>query len=192
MKLYKCTHCNKIKKESEFHKSNRTNRRKKVRSDCKVCHAKYRKIFLATEGGFMKKLFYSIQERCRKAQRTSRIFKTDFTKEEFLQMWEDHKKKYGMKCVFTGVIMDFIKSPKQVRGNQVSVDRLDNDLDYTKNNIIFCSSKANFMKASVTIDMCRKIVALYEERQGIDKTQKMNTMKGYKPMSSYRTATYLK
>jgi len=178
MKLYKCSQCNKIKKESEFHKSNRVGRKKKIRSDCKICHSKYKKKILGTENGFMKKLFYSIQERCRKIQRASRLFKTDFTKEEFLQMWEDHKKKYGMKCVFTGVTMDFIKSPKQVRGNQVSVDRLDNDLDYTKDNIIFCSSKANFMKASVTIDMCRKILALYEERQGIDKNNKIDTMKG--------------
>jgi hypothetical protein len=33
-------------------------------------------------------------------------------------------------------------------------------------------SKANFMKASVTINMCRKIVALYEERQGLTKPKK--------------------
>ena len=110
MKLYKCTHCNKIKKESEFHKSNRIGRKKKIRSDCKICHSKYKKKFLATENGFMKKLFYSIQERCRKVQRASRLFKTDFTKEEFLQMWEDHKKKHGMKCIFTGISVSGLPS----------------------------------------------------------------------------------
>jgi hypothetical protein len=153
-----------------FIKCNRTNRRKKVRSDCKVCHAKYRKIFLATEGGFMKKLFYQYRKDVEKHKELLEYLKLILLKKNFYKCGKNHKKKYGMKCVFTGVTMDFIKSPKQVRGNQVSVDRLDNDLDYTKDNIIFCSSKANFMKASVTIDMCRKIVALYEERQGIDKT----------------------
>ena len=34
---------------------------------------------------------------------------------------------------------NFIKSSEHIRGNQVSVDRLDNSRGYSRDNIIFCS-----------------------------------------------------
>ena len=97
-----------------------------------------------------------------------------------------------MFCFYTKVPLNFIKSPEKIRGNQVSVDRIDNSKGYSKNNIIFCSAKANLLKGSVSIDMCHKILALYEERQGVDKNNKIDTMKEYEPKRSYRTATLSK
>ena len=191
MKLYKCSQCNKIKKESEFHKSNRKNRRKKIRSDCIKCCKKRSSKYYSTEIGFMTKLYSSMKDRQILNNKKSRYIahNVEITLNEFLREWKKYKKKYNMKCFYTGTKLDFIK--KRKRENQVSVDRIDNSQGYTKNNIIFCSARANFEKHSVTIDMCRKILALYKERQGVDKNNKMNTMKGYEPMSSYRTAPYL-
>ena len=119
----------------------------------------------------MKKLFASINDR-KVSTRRHIGHSVDFTREEFFEMWKEYKKKYGMFCFYTGIPLNFIKSSEHIRGNQVSVDRLDNSRGYSRDNIIFCSSKANFMKASVTINMCSKILALYKERQGLTKTIK--------------------
>ena len=186
----KCSKCKINKNVKEFYLRPERKKGKGIRSICKSCDSKRKSIYYATEEGFMKKLFASINDR-KVSTRRHIGHSVDFTQKEFFEIWKEYKKQYGMFCFYTGIPINFIKSPEHIRGNQVSVDRIDNSKGYSRNNIIFCSSKANFMKASVTIDMCRKIVALYEERQGIDKTQKMNTMKGYESISSYRTAPYL-
>ena len=174
----KCSKCKITKNIKEFYLRPERKKGKGIRSICKFCDSARKSIYYATEDGFMKKLFASINDR-KVSTRRHIGHSVDFNREEFFEMWKEYKKQYGMFCFYTGIPLNFIKSPEHIRGNQVSVDRIDNSKGYSRDNIIFCSSKANFMKASVTIDMCRKIVALYEERQGIDKTQKMNTMKGY-------------
>ena len=169
MKKYKCTVCHKVKPENEFYKNGKKDRIKKIRPDCKECHNQWKRNYLGTEIGFMKKLYLSIRERNVPRERTY-VHSLDFSLKEFFREWENHKTKYGMTCCYTGVQLDFIK--KKGRGTQVSVDRLDNSIGYTKDNIVFCSARANFEKHSVSIDMCRKILALYEERQGLTKTIK--------------------
>jgi len=187
MKKYKCTVCKKIKNKTEFHKNNYN--KNNIRSDCiKCCKEKSLKYY-STENGFMSKLYSSMKDRTKVTKR-SMAHVVELSLKEFLEEWEKHKKKHGMTCCYTGVQLDFIK--KKGRGTQVSVDRLDNNIGYTKDNIVFCSSRANFEKHSVTIDMCRKILALYKERQGVDKNNKIDTMKEYEPKRSYRTATLSK
>ncbi len=174
----KCSKCKITKNIIKFYLRPERRKGKGIRSICKSCDATRKSKYYSTEDGFMKKLFSSTKDRKVFSKRHI-SHSIDFTREEFFEMWKEYKKKYGMFCFYTGIPINFIKSSEHIRGNQVSVDRIDNDLDYTKNNIIFCSSKANFMKGSVTIDMCRKILALYEERQGIDKNNKIDTMKGH-------------
>ena len=168
MKNKKCSKCKITKNITEFYSRPERKKGRGIRSICKSCDGKRKSKYYATEDGFMKKLFSSTNDR--KASIRRHIgHSVDFTKEEFFEMWKEYKKKHGMFCFYTGIPLNFIKSSEHIRGNQVSVDRIDNNIGYTKNNIIFCSAKANFMKASVTIDMCRKILALYEERQGLTK-----------------------
>jgi len=54
------------------------------------------------------------------------------------------------------------------RGNPVttnfSIDRLNNNLTYTKQNIVFCCGSCNHEKSSVTFDMCKKILKIKEQR----------------------------
>mgnify|MGYP003626914667 CR=1 FL=1 len=45
-----------------------------------------------------------------------------------------------------------------------SIDRLDNNLTYTKQNIVFCCGSCNHIKNSVTFDMCKKILKIKDER----------------------------
>ena len=50
------------------------------------------------------------------------------------------------------------------KSNTLSVDRLNPEVGYTEENIIFVSSKANQMKNAVTKDLCIAILKAYEER----------------------------
>jgi len=45
-----------------------------------------------------------------------------------------------------------------------SIDRLDNTLTYTKENIVFCCGGCNQIKNQVTFDMCKKMLKMKEER----------------------------
>jgi hypothetical protein len=170
IKKYRCYNCKEFKEIEEFHKDN--HKKNKVRNECIKCCKKRSLKYYSTENGFMSKLYSSMKDRQILNNKKNRYIAhtVELTLEEFLKEWKKYIKKYGMKCFYTGVKLDFIK--KRKRENQVSVDRIDNNEGYTKNNIIFCSARANFEKHSVTIDMCRKIVALYEKRQGLTKTIK--------------------
>jgi hypothetical protein len=165
--MKKCSKCKTTKNAKEFYLRPERKNGKGFRSNCKLCESKIKSKYYATEEGFMKRLFLSMNDR-KVSTRRHIGHSVDFTKEEFLELWQEYKKKHGMKCSYTGVKLDFIKKKK--RGTQVSVDRLDNSKGYSKNNIVFCSARANFEKHSVSIDMCHKILALYKERQGVDKT----------------------
>jgi len=169
--MKECSKCKIVKDITEFYSRPERKKGKAFRSNCKLCDKTRKEKYYATEEGFMKKLFLSINDR-KVATKRNIGHSINFTKEEFLELWQEYKKKYGMFCFYTGVPLNFIKSAEHIRGNQVSVDRIDNSKGYSKNNIIFCSAKSNLLKGSVSIDMCHKILALYEERQGLTKPEK--------------------
>jgi methionine salvage enolase-phosphatase E1 len=50
------------------------------------------------------------------------------------------------------------------KSNTVSVDRLDPNIGYTEENIIFVSNKVNQMKSAVTKELCIAIIKAYKER----------------------------
>jgi methionine salvage enolase-phosphatase E1 len=50
------------------------------------------------------------------------------------------------------------------KSNTVSVDRLDPNIGYTEENIIFVSNKVNQMKNAVTKELCIAIIKAYKER----------------------------
>ena len=49
-------------------------------------------------------------------------------------------------------------------GSNFSIDRLDNDLTYTENNIVFCCGNCNNIKNQVTLKMCKRILEIKKER----------------------------
>ena len=88
------------------------------------------------------------------------------TKEEFFQLFEEHKKIYGYTCALTGEpIFHKTNSHKDsTKSNSISVDRLNPKIGYTKENIIFVSTKANNLKNAVTKELCIAILKEYEKR----------------------------
>jgi hypothetical protein len=95
------------------------------------------------------------------------------TKEEFIELWEQHKKDRGYTCHLTGIDIfckvkrttddkDFINMTGF--SNAVSVDRLDPNVGYTKENIIFIGNEANKNKNAVTKELCEAILKVFKER----------------------------
>lgn len=93
-------------------------------------------------------------------------FPIEITKEEFLQLWEEHKIKYGgWVCAYTGLYMTRIRGKGQLMvPSNMSVDRLDSNKGYTKDNIVFCRWDINDRKGAVTIEDIKNILRVYNEK----------------------------
>jgi hypothetical protein len=100
----------------------------------------------------------------------SDMYTCDFTMEQFLNHWEEHKKKYGgLICAVSGLAMTHIglndRSNKYKRNwSNISVDRLDSDEPYTLKNIIFVRWDINLSKRDLSIKHMKKIISLYNEK----------------------------
>ena len=82
-----------------------------------------------------------------------KTFQGDFelTSELLHELWT----KQGGRCKLSGLNMTFRKTPEEVRNSAharylVSVDRIDSDVNYTKDNIQLVCSVVNFMKRDLT------------------------------------------
>jgi len=174
--MKKCTGCgfetNKPKKY--FYKN--LNAKDNLNYQCKKCKQKTVDIYTSTENGFMTIMFDTLNRRSRTkrhrhlTEKEKNKYRCYITKEKFFELWENHKKKFGYCCSLTGVEM-VCKRSKGKKGagflgysNGVSVDRLNPDIGYTENNIIFISNKANKSKSAVTKELCIKILEIYKER----------------------------
>jgi hypothetical protein len=98
------------------------------------------------------------------------MYTCDFTMEQFLNHWEEHKKRYdGLVCAISGLSMTHIglnESSNKYKRNwsNISVDRLDSDQPYTLKNIIFIRWDINLSKRDLSIKHMKKILSLYEEK----------------------------
>jgi len=163
MKEKQCTKCGLTKSFNDFFGQKIS--KDKKRSECKECNRKVKAKYLSTEKGFMKAVYYQMGARKDDTNTRGRFCKVELTVEEFFQLWENHKKKYGMICPYTGDVLEFKRNSKGIRGSQVSVDRIDNTKEYSKENIVFCSSRANHMKGPITIEMMKKVLEIYDEKR---------------------------
>ena len=114
--------------------------------------------YMNTEHGYIRALFGSSKKNARYKNLS---FK--FTWEEWWQHWLDQKKKWGLVCPYTRVIMTMIKGIKKKTITNVSADRINVKHGYTPVNTIFCTWEANNKKSAVSIDMCQAILDLYNE-----------------------------
>ena len=94
-----------------------------------------------------------------------KVYSVEFTYEQLIDKWNEHKLKHGQNCIYTGEPIFHKRNKNQIRGNQISIDRIDNNKPYTIDNIVFCSSRANWIKGQITIDMCKKVLEVYNETQ---------------------------
>ena len=136
--------------------------------------------YINSERGYMKGLWSTAQNRCRK---TGTLF--DLPWDTFWSLWQEQKLTHGMLCPYTKVEMTFIrglnngtksKSFKRVPTN-VSIDQIWPGKGYTSHNVLFCTVKANFAKKSITPDMCQAVVDIYNERCKLTMARKLSGVK---------------
>ena len=135
-------------------------------------------VYLNTEAGFIISKYHDMKKSCKRKQ--AREINADkkielLSQEEFLELWTQHKAKQGITCGYTGepLLMQRKKPRKdgvrhKVPKNQLSVDCLDPEIGYTKENIVFCSWGFNDRKNAVKIKDCYLIIKMHEERNKND------------------------
>ena len=134
--------------------------------------------WLRTESGFFSEIWNTMKKRCspehmkkyapnRKVQINNGIK----GKYHLLELWEKQKKLLGGPyCIYTGVELTTIRF--RGRGHSghggtktnISMDRIDPNLPYQEDNIVFCSWEFNDTKGAVSPEDCKKILKVYEER----------------------------
>ena len=135
-------------------------------------------VYLNTEAGFIISKYHDMKKSCKRKQ--AREINADkkielLSQEEFLELWTQHKAKQGITCGYTGEpLLMQRKNPRKdgvrnkVPKNQLSVDCLDPEIGYTKENIVFCSWGFNDRKNAVKIKDCYLIIKMHEERNKND------------------------
>jgi hypothetical protein len=150
----------------------RKDRKEGLSIQCKKCESITTSKYSNTEKGFLLRLFIRINSRTNHkrfrdlSEKEKNKHRCYVTKEEFFDLWEIHKLKYGYRCALTGDIIVHKTTTKEQtnKSNSISVDRLNPEIGYTKENIIFVSNKVNNMKNAVTKELCIAIVKAHEER----------------------------
>ena len=131
--------------------------------------------YLNTEGGFILALYQNVKKSRKKKQ--GRLINTDkeielLSQEEFLNLWDEHKAKHGYNCGYYNdepiIIQSTVpnKNGKQNPRpkNLLSVDRLDPEKGYTKENIVFCGWDVNRRKNNTNPKDSYQFIRVYEER----------------------------
>ena len=132
--------------------------------------------YLQSEKGFFNEMWNGIKRRCDKnshyhknSNRTLQVNNGIRDRDHLLELWEKQKKLLGGPyCIYTGVKLTTVKNcGKGFTGftkTNISIDRIDPSLPYQEDNIVFCSWEFNDRKAGVTIDDCKEILRVWEER----------------------------
>ena len=112
----------------------------------------------STEKGFMKKLW-------RHTKKPSSEWDCEIKSyEEFISVWEKQKKKYGLKCPYTGVTMTHITGAKGYTMTNISKDRLYSNRNYSADNLIFCTVAANLHKCKASPQLMINVLRIMFEK----------------------------
>jgi len=181
-----CTQCKEDKPTSEFytHPKNKDG----LQNVCKIClrinAAEWKKnnkkrnnergfIYNTSESGFIKNTIAAVFNN--KRGKIVNITKPEIWEELLLHI-ERKKLEFpetdGRLCDYCDKPWTYIRRHRNAdKKNYIknpynfSIDRLDNDVTYQKGNIIFCHSRCNDIKHSVTIEMCERILKLYKMKK---------------------------
>ena len=115
--------------------------------------------YVESDKGYINNLYQGIRSRD--------VINNFKSRDHLLELWNNHKKKYGPHCRYTGVELTTKRSTgegwKRSRPTNISVDRVDPRLPYEEGNIVFCTWEFNNRKNSITPDDCKRILKVYEE-----------------------------
>jgi len=120
--------------------------------------------------GYIMNLYSSALKEFKKGRHGKGIsIPLEFTKKTWWEHWLKQKKKYGMYCPYTKVLMTTIRGrgrgtrgAKRVNTN-ISKDQIWPGRGYTPMNLIFCSVKFNLDKGSITPDGCEAVIDVHKE-----------------------------
>ena len=172
----KCTKCGEVKPSTLFPKDK--NRKNGHHPWCKECLCNEMNKYRNTERGYLRMRYNSMRGRELSKDKWGRKSKCFFTFDEFLTAFDKHKSIYGMRSAW-GPGPDHLeehlpitmiqegkgrrKRYKRIPGN-LSPDRLDPNLDYTLQNIIFIRSDENHRKNATRYEDCKIQIKLHEQR----------------------------
>jgi hypothetical protein len=165
-----CTFCKISLPFSFFTKDKKT--KNGLRRWCKNCKRIDANNYNNTEKGCLTNLYGNMKKKFKSKrfinfpEEEKNKYICHVSKKEFFELFENHKKIFGYNCMLTGnpIFLKRTSNHKKTKSNNLSVDRLDPEMGYTKKNIIFVSSLINNKKGAVTKELCIAILKAYEER----------------------------
>jgi len=179
-----CTKCKKVKPLTEFPLRSKKEQTK-YRARCKECSNAIEMKRKGTEEGYLDDMYNGILKRCKWVQNDidprnkkprkytdadKKSYSVHVTKEQFFELWKKHKEKYGAKDAFLMEPIVIERGKGHGKGislknrKNLSVDRLDVEQGYTKDNIVFTSHFVNSSKNGCTIQMAMRMLELFVER----------------------------
>lgn len=154
----KCSTCNEEKLYTEFYACKEST--DGAEGPCKLCRNKIFKKHFSTYNGHMSNLYKDLINNAK-----VRNIQVDITKEDILEL----DKQQNGYCAMTGILMTHDRKnrdDKHVEHNinkyNISVDRKDSKIHYTKDNIQLVCAAINRIKYCYNVDefieMCKKVV----------------------------------
>jgi len=176
----RCTGCSETKPLTDFAKNK--SRKSGIQEWCRKCIAEAAHEYRNTEKGYLKMKYDGLKERGVRNRKWGQKRKCCFTLKELRTAFAKHKSIYGMKSAWgpginnldehlpvttvykgKGPLHGCPKGSKRTNSN-LSIDRLDPNLDYTLQNIIFIRGDENSRKKDTTYKDCLIQMRLHEER----------------------------
>jgi len=124
-----------------------------------------------SERGFIMNLYSGAKKEASTGRHgNGESFLFNFTKKTWWEHWLKQKKRYGMYCPYSKVLMTTIRGlSKGKRGakrvpTNISRDQIWPGRGYTPMNLIFCTVKFNNDKKGITPDGCEAVLDIYNER----------------------------
>ena len=124
---------------------------------CKKCRSKKDAISKSSPYSYLQDLYRKVQIRKKRIEEKNSFgARTDnkecmITQDEFHERFVAQFEVFGLMCPLSGVMMTTTRGDKKPHPNNMTVDRIDNDAPYTRNNIMFISKQANTDKGSISL-----------------------------------------
>ncbi|MEL0325481.1 MAG: hypothetical protein VXA09_00560, partial [Burkholderiaceae bacterium] len=145
--LKQCITCNIKKPFKEFYKHPQM--KDGFNSYCIVCHKIKRKKRYSTLQGYLRELYRYAKKRCRDRQHHT----FNLTYEEFMDRFTDQYNAFGLTCPITGETMTHVTGAGNKWNDKnrfnISLDRIDNDIGYRYDNIMFVTKDFNNRKHAI-------------------------------------------
>lgn len=154
-----CKKCQNHYPLTEFHKDK--TRPGGLNAWCKTCKREERFAARRKPENYLKRRWDSMAEGTRK--------KREITYEELLELFNNFcnknlkEGKHQYSCRYTGDVMTFSQGEGHIQTN-LSIDRIDNNKTYTKDNITFCTQNFNHKKGQLTVDTMMKVWKVFKEK----------------------------